>query len=53
MSSSYHIEQKTFIEAQAVYKITYTLGKKYFAVATFEGFIFRASKKTGIIIWSV
>ena len=35
VSSSYHMEEKTFIEASCIN--TYTLEKKVFAVATFEG----------------
>ena len=54
MSSSYHIEWKTFIEASDIYKIH--TGEKIFVAATFEGlwesFQFRQSKKTWSIIWS-
>ena len=35
MSSSYHMEQKTFIEASCIYKIL--TGEKIFCTATFEG----------------
>ena len=55
VSSNYHIESKTLIEASFTDN-THTLGK-FFAVATFEvcqTFVFRQSeKKTGGIIWFV